>query len=75
MRPLPAFPNTSVVNLKWDNFHHTIVGAPVPGYLTPGAAGVHAGQSLASVQTQALNAILNYCFSDPVERLCTIGAR
>ncbi|MGD0679234.1 MAG: hypothetical protein ABSC94_27890 [Polyangiaceae bacterium] len=76
MRPLPAFPNTSVANVdQWDNFHHTITGAAVPGYLTPGEDGVAVGATLASVQTSALNAILAYCFTDPVERLCTIGAR
>ncbi len=76
MRALPPLPFTSVANVaQWSNFHHTIAGAPVAGYLTPGGDGIPAGSTLAAVQNGALSGILTYCFGDPVERLCTIGAR
>jgi hypothetical protein len=76
MRALPSLPFTKVANVaQWSNFHHTVAQAAVPGYLTPGGDGIPAGTSLADAQKGALTAILTYCFGDPVERLCTIGAR
>jgi hypothetical protein len=76
VRALPPLPFTSIANVaQWSNFHHTVTGAPVPGYLTPGGNALPPGTSLATAQKEALSAILTYCFGDPVERLCTIGAR
>ncbi len=76
MRPLPHLPFTTADDIpQWSNFHNTIVNRPVAALLTPGAAAPPAGTSMASAQAQALNAILQFCMTDPVEPICTIGAR
>jgi hypothetical protein len=76
MRPLPPLTMTTADNIAaWSNFHHTVVGRPIPAYLTPGGVGSSGGPPSAPALGQALNAILSYCLGDPPERLCTIGAR
>lgn len=76
MRPLPNLPLTDIATLdRWSNFHHTIVDRPIPAYITPGAQGIPANLKRGAALIPALNAILDYCMTEPTERLCAIGAR